>query len=69
MPIWSRASRRGGTDKFSGLRTRPSTVGSPALDGVPVRLDCTTWNRYDGGDHVIIIGEVRAIAAAAHPRP
>jgi 3-hydroxy-9,10-secoandrosta-1,3,5(10)-triene-9,17-dione monooxygenase reductase component len=60
-----------GTDKFAGLHTTPSTVGSPALDGVPVRLDCITWNRYDGGDHVIIIGEVRAIHAAAtatHPR-
>jgi len=54
-----------GTDKFTGLHTTFSTVGSPALGGVPVRLDCTTWNRYDGGDHVIIVGEVRAIETAA----
>ena len=62
-----------GTDKFAGLPTRPSLVGSPSLDGVPVRLDCTTWNRYDGGDHLIIVGqvraiEIRAIETGAHPR-
>ncbi|MDR3080844.1 MAG: flavin reductase family protein [Streptomyces sp.] len=52
-----------GTDKFTGLTTHATTLGTPALDGGRIRLDCRTWRTYDGGDHVIIIGEVVRIEA------
>lgn len=58
-----------GTDKFADLHTRRSLLGTPVLDGIPVRLDCTIWNRYDGGDHVIIIGQVQAVETAADVLP
>jgi len=58
-----------GTDKFAGLPARRSPLGTPVLDRVPVRLDCTVWNRYDGGDHVIIIGQVQAVETAADILP
>lgn len=58
-----------GTDKFADLRTTCTALGTPALDDVTVRLDCSLWNRYDGGDHVILIGEVQAVDAPADLRP
>jgi 3-hydroxy-9,10-secoandrosta-1,3,5(10)-triene-9,17-dione monooxygenase reductase component len=50
-----------GTDKFAGLETRTSELSTPILDAGAVRFDCRTWKTYDGGDHLIIIGEVRRI--------
>jgi flavin reductase (DIM6/NTAB) family NADH-FMN oxidoreductase RutF len=47
-----------GTDKFAGLTTQATAIGTPALDAGRLRLDCRTWRTYDGGDHLIIIGEV-----------
>ena len=58
-----------GADKFAGLATVPSPVGTPVLEGVALRLDCTIWNRYDGGDHLIIVGQVRSITTPADLRP
>ncbi|MEA5454201.1 flavin reductase family protein [Sinomonas sp. JGH33] len=51
-----------GTDKFAGLTTISTPLGTPALDAGRIRLDCRTWRTYDGGDHVIIVGEVAGIS-------
>ncbi|MEU3573858.1 flavin reductase family protein [Kitasatospora sp. NPDC036755] len=45
-------------DKFGGRRITPSTDGHPVLDGSCAVLECTTRDRYDGGDHTIVVGEV-----------
>ncbi|MGW4585875.1 flavin reductase family protein [Amycolatopsis thermoflava] len=60
----SDAFARSGTDKFAGVRWSPSELGSPVLDGVLAWIDCELWAEYDGGDHTIVVGEVRALAAA-----
>lgn len=31
---------------------------SPLLDGVAASISCRPWRTYDGGDHLIVIGEV-----------
>lgn len=31
---------------------------APALRGCLARIFCTSWRTYDGGDHVLILGEV-----------
>ncbi|PXY36277.1 flavin reductase [Prauserella flavalba] len=54
---------RSGTDKFAGVGWSPGESGSPVLDGVLAWVDCTLWAEYDGGDHTIVIGEVRALAS------
>ena len=51
-----------GTDKFAGLTTLSTPLRTPALEAGRIRFDCRTWRTYDGGDHVIIIGEVVHIA-------
>lgn len=33
----------------------------PVLVGNTATLECRAWNHYDGGDHIIVVGEVRAL--------
>lgn len=32
----------------------------PVLVGNAATLECRAWNNYDGGDHIIVVGEVRS---------
>jgi flavin reductase (DIM6/NTAB) family NADH-FMN oxidoreductase RutF len=34
----------------------------PVLLGNAATLECKPWNIYDGGDHIIVVGEVTALA-------
>lgn len=33
----------------------------PVLLGNAATLECRAWNAYDGGDHIIVVGEVRSL--------
>ena len=46
-------------DKFSGVRTRPGLGGVPVIEGIAASFECAQWQQYDGGDHVIFVGEVQ----------
>ena len=54
---------RSGTDKFADLDWREGTLGSPILGTHAALFECETRHLYDGGDHVIMVGEVRAFEA------
>ena len=43
-------------DKFAGLDIGED--GPPRIEGCSARLVCTTRHLYEGGDHVIMVGEV-----------
>lgn len=45
-----------GADKFAGLNL--SSEGVPTLDDCAARFICRTAYQYEGGDHVIFVGEV-----------
>lgn len=49
---------RRGEDKFAGLATEPGLCGCPLLTGCAARFQCRTSFQYDGGDHLILVGEV-----------
>ena len=49
-----------GGDKFAGVKYELSDRGVPLLGNSLVRMECTTWNRMDAGDHVVIVGEVKS---------
>src|SRR5579864_437657 len=49
-----------GADKFSGLTIERGRGGIPLLDGCSARFQCRTAVKYEGGDHVVFIGEVEA---------
>ena len=45
-------------DKFEGLDVASGLGGAPVFDQCVARFECATWQRYDGGDHLIILGRV-----------
>ncbi len=49
-------------DKFAGVRHEPSPVtGSPRLADVPAWIDCAVHAVHTGGDHLVVVGRVRAL--------
>jgi 3-hydroxy-9,10-secoandrosta-1,3,5(10)-triene-9,17-dione monooxygenase reductase component len=52
-----------GGDKFAGVAWRSGALGNPLLDGAIAHLECDVHAVHDGGDHVIVIGRVRALEA------
>ena len=58
---------RSGQDKFSGIEWRAGEGASPILPEYAALLQCRTRHRYDGGDHVILVGEVLAFERSDHP--
>jgi len=47
-------------DKFAGLQLDEGMEGIPLLRGCLARLQCRTAFEYEGGDHIILVGEVVA---------
>ncbi len=47
-------------DKFGELNYSKSSGNVPLLDDYMTRFECKTEMRYEGGDHVIIVGRVVA---------
>ncbi|MFV8784214.1 flavin reductase family protein [Microbulbifer sp. SA54] len=52
---------RRGVDKFSGLDYHLNDRGVPLLHEYCARLQCTLTARYEGGDHLIMVGRVDAM--------
>lgn len=48
-----------GCDKFEGNEFNQGSFGLPILSDSPVSLECTTENIYAGGDHIILVGQVK----------
>ncbi|WP_052664190.1 N-acetyl-1-D-myo-inositol-2-amino-2-deoxy-alpha-D-glucopyranoside deacetylase [Nitriliruptor alkaliphilus] len=47
-----------GHDQFEGVPYRTATTGSPVLDGAVGWVDTRVVGVHDGGDHLIVVGEV-----------
>jgi len=62
---------RRGTDKWHAIDWQESPSGNPVIAGSLHWLDCQVHAEYIAGDHVMVIGEVKALslpaAAAAQP--
>ncbi|MFD1216178.1 flavin reductase family protein [Microbulbifer celer] len=62
---------RQGADKWQGVEWRESPLGNPVIDGSLHWLDCEIHAEHAAGDHLIVIGEVKALnlqkAAATQP--
>jgi flavin reductase (DIM6/NTAB) family NADH-FMN oxidoreductase RutF/flavin-dependent dehydrogenase len=46
------------TDKFAGVDYTDGLAGCPLLDGATAHFICRRVREFDGGDHVIFLGEV-----------
>lgn len=51
---------RSGEDKFAGVDWSPGSIGSPVFDTYAAVFQCRTRYQYEGGDHIILVGEVVA---------
>ena len=49
---------KAGEDKFTGLALDNSPGGAPLIPGCSARFQCRTAFQYEGGDHIIFVGEV-----------
>ncbi|AJK48428.1 flavin reductase family protein [Burkholderia plantarii] len=52
---------RSGTDKWHGVEWRESPLGNPIIAGSLHWLDCEIHAEHAAGDHLIVIGEVKAL--------
>ncbi|EPC00847.1 flavin reductase [Litchfieldella anticariensis FP35 = DSM 16096] len=50
-----------GRDKTEGIAWHRSALGNAILDGATAYLECQLWEDYPGGDHAIVVGEVRRL--------
>ncbi|MGU3495446.1 flavin reductase family protein [Xanthobacteraceae bacterium A53D] len=59
------------SDKWEGIAPEAGAGGAPLLREALAWFECRHHGRYDGGDHLILVGEViRHVAhGAAHARP
>jgi 4-hydroxyphenylacetate 3-hydroxylase, reductase component len=49
---------KSGTDKWRDVPHHTGITGSPILDNALAVFECRKRHAYDGGDHVIFVGEV-----------
>ena len=52
-----------GGEKFDGVAWHRGTLGAPLLDGTIGHVECRIVHAYDGGDHVIYVGEIESARA------
>ena len=57
---------KSGEDKFAGLDLETGAGGTPLLPGCAARFECRTSFQYEGGDHLIFVGEVTAFERSDH---
>lgn len=51
-------------DKFAQIASSEGLGGIPVLNDYSVRFECSTEYRYEGGDHIIIVGRVHEMRNA-----
>ncbi|HEV2508420.1 flavin reductase family protein [Bosea sp. (in: a-proteobacteria)] len=57
------------TDKWQGITPIEGAAGQPLLPDAMAWFECRNHARHDGGDHLILIGEVTRFSLAMTPRP
>jgi flavin reductase (DIM6/NTAB) family NADH-FMN oxidoreductase RutF len=62
---------RSRNDKWKDIEPTVGTTGSPLLPNALACFECESYARYDGGDHLILVGRVKAITVTrpAQSRP
>lgn len=56
-------------DRFTGVAWRAWGSGAPILEGCVANLECSQFDRHDGGDHVIVVGRVERLACDENREP
>jgi len=64
VSLSKRFATSGKTDKFRGVSFTEGIGGAPVLDGCAAHFQCRKSFIYEGGDHVILVGEVVTFEAS-----
>ncbi|MCO7517584.1 flavin reductase family protein [Pseudomonas guariconensis] len=56
-----------GKDKAKGIDWHLSELGNPLLAKATAIIECELWREYDGGDHAIIVGQVKNLILPQEP--
>jgi len=57
-----------GGDKFAAIAWHRGVLGTPILDGTIGHVECRICNAYEGGDHIIYVGQVEsAVVSQGEP--
>ena len=56
-----------GADRFAGLEVERGEASVPLLPGCAARFLCRSTFQYEGGDHIIFVGEVVEFEHASRP--
>lgn len=67
--VSNKLAKRGGPEKMEGVPTRTGVTGAPIIEGSIGHFDCTLYAEYDGGDHVILVGEIKHAQAGEELPP
>lgn len=54
-------------DDFDGIAFTAGPQGTPLIDGCAARFECRHAAGHDGGDHLIVVGEILAVVEAEVP--
>lgn len=49
-------------DKFADIGWTEGRNGMPVIEGSLAHFECSKWATYDGGDHLLIVGEITHFA-------
>ncbi len=60
---------RAGTGKWQGVKHRLGAGGAPLLEGALATFECEVESRHAAGDHLIVVGRVRALEVAGNDEP
>ena len=60
---------RAGGDKFDGVTWSPGVLGDPRISGACAWIECEVHAVHEGGDHLVVLGNVRALDAVAGAEP
>jgi flavin reductase (DIM6/NTAB) family NADH-FMN oxidoreductase RutF len=56
-------------DKFAGIPWSPAPSGAPVIEGSLAWIDCTLADVIEAGDHLLVLGAVRALDAVTGKGP
>lgn len=60
---------RPGEAKWAGVTRDDGLRGTPLVAGRMAHFECRRWANYDGGDHIILVGEVLDYQAQSDSEP
>jgi flavin reductase (DIM6/NTAB) family NADH-FMN oxidoreductase RutF len=67
--LFASKDRPRGREAFAEIPHREIATGAPVIDQVAAFLDCRLVQTYEGGDHLMFIGEVAALGVDADVEP